>query len=299
MGLGCLQYVLGEGERHDWFNDRNILITAILSVFSLVAFAFWELRVVRNPIVDLRILLNNRTVAVGCLLAMTLAFGLFGGVILTPQFQQNLLNFTATLSGLSILTRALGIMVATPITLILLSRFHVKPRILLGIGFVIVALANVNNARVLTTDSTFETFIFPLVIGGLGFGMLFVPLSVAVLSSVQGIDTQKATSLLSLCQQLGGSISTAFLVTLLDRRTALHLDTLAGGINLSSPAVRSALQAHASTAQLAGIVNQQAATMAFADAFYVLGAITLLLTPLVFLLRTPRAPARVLAVASE
>jgi DHA2 family multidrug resistance protein len=119
------------------------------------------------------------------------------------------------------------------------------------------------------------------------------------LSSVQGIDTQKATSLLSLCQQLGGSISTAFLVTLLDRRTALHLDTLAGGINLSSPAVRSALQAHASTAQLAGIVNQQAATMAFADAFYVLGAITLLLTPLVFLLRTPRAPARVLAVASE
>ena len=299
MGLGCLQYVLDEGERYDWFNDRNILITAILSVFSLVAFAFWELRVVRNPIVDLRILLNNRTVAVGCLLAMTLAFGLFGGVILTPQFQQNLLNFTATLSGLSILTRALGIMVATPITLILLSRFHVKPRILLGIGFVIVALANVNNARVLTTDSTFETFIFPLVIGGLGFGMLFVPLSVAVLSSVQGIDTQKATSLLSLCQQLGGSISTAFLVTLLDRRTALHLDALAGGINLSSPAVRSALQAHASTAQLAGIVNQQAATMAFADAFYVLGAITLLLTPLVFLLRTPRAPARVLAVASE
>jgi DHA2 family multidrug resistance protein len=299
MGLGCLQYVLDEGERYDWFNDRNILITAILSVFSLAAFAFWELRVVRNPIVDLRILLNNRTVAVGCLLAMTLAFGLFGGVILTPQFQQNLLNFTATLSGLSILTRALGIMVATPITLILLSRFHVKPRILLGIGFVIVALANVNNARVLTTDSTFETFIFPLVIGGLGFGMLFVPLSVAVLSSVQGIDTQKATSLLSLCQQLGGSISTAFLVTLLDRRTALHLDALAGGINLSSPAVRSALQAHASTAQLAGIVNQQAATMAFADAFYVLGAITLLLTPLVFLLRTPRAPARVLAVASE
>ncbi len=299
MGLGCLQYVLDEGERYDWFNDRNILITAIVSVASLAAFAFWELRVVRNPIVDLRILLNNRTVAVGCLLAMTLAFGLFGGVILTPQFQQNLLNFTATLSGLSILTRALGIMVATPITLILLSRFHVKPRVLLGIGFVIVALANINNAQVLTTDSTFETFIFPLVIGGLGFGMLFVPLSVAVLSSVQGIDTQKATSLLSLCQQLGGSISTAFLVTLLARRTALHLDTLAGGINLSSPAVRSALQAHASTAQLAGIVNQQAATMAFADAFYVLGAITLLLTPLVLFLRTPRAPARALAVASE
>jgi DHA2 family multidrug resistance protein len=291
MGLGSLQYVLDEGERYDWFNDRNITLTAVISVCSLAAFAWWELRVVRNPIVDLRILIRNRTVAVGCLLAMTLAFGLFGGVILAPQFQQSLLNFTATLSGESILLRAIAIMVMTPVTLVLLSRLHVRPSILLAIGFALVAIANVNNAQVLTTDSSFGTFVIPLVIGGLGFGMLFVPLSVAVLSSVQGVETQKATSLISLCQQLGGSVSTAFLVTLLDRRTALHLDSLAGTVTLQNPAVAQALQEHAPIAQLAGLVNQQAATMAFADAFYVLGGITLLLTPLVLLLRSPRRTA--------
>jgi DHA2 family multidrug resistance protein len=299
MGLGCLQYVLDEGERYDWFNDQNILTTALVSVVALAAFAWWELRVVRNPIVDLRILLRNRIISSGCLLQMTLAFGLFGGVILAPQFQQNLLGFTATLSGLSILTRALAIMFMTPVTLILLSRFHVKPPVLLGVGFVIVAIANIDNARVITTDSTFDTFIFPLVLGGIGFGMLFVPLSVAVLSSVQGLDTQKATSLLSLCQQLGGSISTAFLVTLLDRRGALHLDALAARVNLASPAVQAALQHHASAPLLANIVNQQATTMAFADAFYVLGAITFLLTPLVLLLRGSRAPVRALATAAD
>lgn len=291
MGLGCLQYVLDEGERYDWFSDPNILITTLVSVCSLGAFVWWELRMVRNPIVDIRILFKNRTLAAGCLLQMTLAFGLFGGVILAPQFQQNLLNFTATLSGESILTRALAIMVATPITLILLSRFHVKPQVLLAVGFTIVAIANFSNARVLTTDSGFDTFIFPLVLGGLGFGMLFVPLSVAVLSSVQGADTQKATSLLSLCQQLGGSISTAVLVTLLDRRGALHLDKLAAQVNLASPAVQGAIEHHVSLGQIAGIVMQQASTLAFADAFYVLGAITLLLTPFVFLLRTQRPPA--------
>lgn len=290
MGLGCLQYVLDEGERYDWLNDQNILITAILALSSLAAFVWWELRMVRNPIVDVRILFSNRTLAVGSLLQMTLAFGLFGGVVLAPQFQQNLLNFTATLSGESILTRALAIMVATPVTLILMSHFHVKPQVLLGIGFVIVAIANFNNAAVLTTNSAFVTFVFPLVLGGLGFGMLFVPLSVAVLGSVQGADTQKATSMLSLCQQLGGSISTATLVTLLDRRGALHLDVLAGNVNLASPAVQSALQHQAPPSQLAGIVAQQASTLAFADAFYVLGAVTLLLTPLVLLLRTRRAP---------
>ncbi|MEO6835825.1 MAG: DHA2 family efflux MFS transporter permease subunit [Candidatus Tumulicola sp.] len=298
-GLGSLQYVLDEGERYDWFNDGNIAFTAALSVVSLALFAWWELRVVRNPIVDLRILTGNRTVAAGCLLAMTLAVGLFGGVILTPQFQQLLLNFTATLSGESILLRAIAIMIMTPVTLVLLSRLHVKPATLLAIGFVLVAIANVNTGQVLTTDSDFGTFVYPLILGGLGFGMLFVPLSVVVLRSVSGIDTQKATSLLSLCQQLGGSVSTAFLVTLLDRRTALHLDTLAGGITLKNPAVAQALQHHAPIAAIAVLANQQAATMAFADAFYVLGAITLLLTPLVLLLRAPRAPIGRPAVALE
>ena len=299
LGLGSLQYVLDEGERYDWFGDSNIVATTGVAIASLAAFVWWELRMVRNPIVDLRILLHNRTVSAGCLLAMVLAFSLFGGVILTPQFQQSLLNFSATLSGLSILTRALGIMVMTPVTLMLMSRLHAKPRWLLGIGYTIVAIANVNTAQVLTTNSVFGTFVFPLVFGGLGFGMLFVPLSVAVLSAVRGADTQKATSLLSLCQQLGGSISTACLVTMLDRRGAFHRETLAGTVTLRNPAAASALAHHAPLASIAGLVTQQAATMAFADAFYALGAITLLLMPLVFLLRSPRGSAVQPAVAME
>ena len=290
-GLGALQYVLDEGERYDWFNDGNIALTAAVSVLSLAAFVYWELRVAQRPIVDIRILLRNRTVAAGCLLASTLAFGLFGGVILAPQFQQGILNFTATLSGLSILTRAAAIMVLTPITLMLLNRARIRPQILLGIGFVIVAVANLLTADVVTTQSSLNTFIFPLVLGGVGFGLLFVPLSVAVLSTVQGIDTQKATSLLSLCQQLGGSISTATLVTLLDRRRALHLDQLAGTVTMARVAVQNAAQHHAPLSQLAAAVGQQATTMAFADAFFVLGIITLVLTPLVIFLRPPRAAA--------
>ncbi|HET9030288.1 MAG TPA: DHA2 family efflux MFS transporter permease subunit [Candidatus Aquilonibacter sp.] len=291
MGLGSLQYVLDEGERYDWFNDQNIRTIAALAVASLATFVYWELRVVKNPIVDLRILIKNRTVAAGCALGMLLAFSLFGGVILAPQFQQGLLDFTATLSGLSILSRALGIMAMTFVTLALLNRFKVRPQILLGIGFIIVAIANVLTAQVLTTESTFHTFLFPLILGGIGFGMLFVPLAVSVLSSVRGLDTQKATSLLSLCQQLGGSISTAILVTLLDRRGAFHLDELAGTITLAHPAVQRAMAAHAPLASVAALVNAQAATMAFADAFYMLGVVTFVLSPLVLLLRPPKTGA--------
>src|SRR5579884_1268501 len=184
-GLGSLQYVLDEGERNGWLDDQRILMLSIVAVAALTAFALWELFGTKNPIVDLRIL-KNRTVAAGTALALTIGFSLFGGVILSPQFQQQLLNFTATLSGESILLRALAIAFFTPITLIALNRFHVAPRVLLGVGFVIVAVANAMQARVTTTDSTFWTFAWPLLVGGAGFGMLFLPLSVAVLSSEIG-----------------------------------------------------------------------------------------------------------------
>ncbi len=294
-GLGSLQFVLDEGERNDWFNDPTIAMLSVISVAAIAFFVWWELRVAR-PIVDLRIL-KNRTVAAGCLLAMTLAFSLFGGVILAPQFQQGLLNFTATLSGESILLRASAIALMTPVTLILLQRFHWPPRVLLIVGFIIVAIANVMNAFIITTDSTFWTFGFVLILGGAGFGMLFVPLSVAVLGSVSGPDTQKATSLLSLCQQLGGSISTAMLVTLLDRRTAFHGDILASEVTRKSIAVIHASQAHAPLTLLSGLVQQQATTMAFADAFVFLGILTLLLAPLSWLLNPPKRHAGVAAPA--
>ncbi len=195
--------------------------------------------------------------------------------------------------------RAIAIAIFTPITLIALNRFHVAPRVLLGTGFIVVAVANAMQSFVTTTDSTFWTFGWPLLIGGAGFGMLFLPLSIAVLSSVHGVDTQKATSLISLCQQLGGSVSTALLVTLLDRRSALHQSNIAGELTRRNGTLNAALDHHAGLSQIYAMVVQQAQTMAFADAFLILGGVTLLLTPMVLLLRTPRAPIAPVAVAAE
>ena len=298
IGLGSLQYVLDEGERNDWFADPVIFWFGVAAVAGLAAFAFWETMGTKNPIVDLRIL-RNPTVAAGTGLAMAIGFSLFGGIILAPQFQQQLLNFTATLSGESILLRALAIAVMTFITLALLNRFHVQPRVMLGAGFIVVAVGNAMQAFVTTTDSTFWTFGWALVIGGAGFGMLFLPLSIAVLRSVRGADTQKATSLVSLCQQLGGSISTAALVTLLDRRGAVHQAALAGDLNARNRALQAALAHHTSIGALYRIVLAQAQTMAFADAFLILALVTLLLSPLVLFLRTPKGAGGPLPIAAE
>ncbi len=280
LGLGSLQYVLNEGQRNDWFASVTIDAFFALGCCALVAFVAWELFGAKRPIVDLRILARPKVWA-GCLLAMALGFSLFGGIVLGPQFNQTILGFTATLSGESVLIRALAILFFTPLTLVFINRLHVKPWVLLAIGFTLVAISNVLQAEATTSGSDFWTFWFPLALGGVGFAQLLAPLSVAVLSSVTGADTPKASSLLSLSQQLGGSIATAVLVTLLARREAFHQTILAGHATLHEPAV--AALPH--IGRLYGLIVQQATTLAFADASWLLAVVTIVLAPLVLLLR--------------
>jgi DHA2 family multidrug resistance protein len=142
-----------------------------------------------------------------------------------------------------------------------------------------------------TSTSDFWSFGWALAIGGFGFGLLFVPLSVAVLSAVPPADSTRVSAMLSLFQQLGSSVSTAFMVTVVDRRAAFHLDVIAGAIALQRPAVAEYVQAHASLPALAALVVREATTMGFADANLVGGVCALLLVP-VALLYPRRRPAK-------
>jgi DHA2 family multidrug resistance protein len=160
-------------------------------------------------------------------------------------------------------------------------------RISLGIGFLLLSVSNYLQCVDTTSVSTFWTFMWAQVTGGIGLGMLFVPISIAVLSAVPQDVAPKAVSFTALSLQLGGSISTALLVTLLDRRSAAHLSDLAGNATLRNPAIGEWLAHKLPIAQLFGIINREAVTMAFADASMFLALLSLVLAPLVLLLRKP------------
>src|SRR5271154_2678716 len=70
-GLGSLQYVLGEGQQNDWFNDGTILAVAIASGLGILSFICWELFGTKNPVVDLRVL-RFPQVAAGSVLAFSI-----------------------------------------------------------------------------------------------------------------------------------------------------------------------------------------------------------------------------------
>ncbi|HEY1727364.1 MAG TPA: DHA2 family efflux MFS transporter permease subunit [Candidatus Baltobacteraceae bacterium] len=285
IGLGSLQYVLGQGERSEWFDSGVIRFFVASTAAALIAFVWWELRT-NNPVVDLRVL-KFRSVWSGSMLAFTVGASLYGAIVILPQYVQGILGFTATLSGELIFVRAICIAITTIPIANLVGRGKLDARLSLGIGFLLLSVSNYLQCLDTTSISTFWTFLWAQLTGGVGLGMLFVPISIAVLSAVPQDVAPKAVAFTSLSLQLGGSISTAILVTLLDRRAAAHLSDLAGNATLRNPAVAEWLAHRLPLAQLFGIINREALTLAFADASMFLALLSLVLAPLVFLIRKP------------
>ena len=293
LGLGALQYVLDQGQQYDWFADGTIRLFAALAVVGLVGFVVWTLRS-RIPLVDLHVL-RYREVAAGSLLGAALGVSLYGSVLILPQYVQNSLGFTATLSGETILIRALAIGLLTPAAAILASGGKVDSRWMIFSGFVLLGLSNWLLAGVTTTDSSFWTFGAALVISGLGLSQIFVPLSIAVLSAVPPKDVASASAFFNLARQVGGSIATAVLVTVLVRGVTNHETALGAGVTLHAQAVQHYLQANGgersagALRNLADLVTQQAYVLSYADTSRFTALITLVLAPLVVLMRRPRA----------
>ena len=292
VGLAAMQYVLDQGQQNDWFGDSRILWLTITSAVALAAFVAWTLRS-KIPVVDLSIL-RYRAVSAGSILGGVLGVSLYGSIVILPQYVQGSLNFTATASGQLILIRALAIAFMTPGIAIIVSRNLVDARWLIGIGFTLVGISNWLMANVTTTDSSFWTFGLSLVVSGLGLGMVFVPLSVSVLSAVPAKDVPKAAAFFNLSRQIGGSIATAVLVTLLTRGEASHQAALAGSVALHTGSIHTFLSSHggehsASALQnLYTLVVAQATVLSYADTSRITAIVSILLAPLVFLLRRPK-----------
>ena len=296
IGLGSTQYVLESGELYDWFADARIATFAVLGVIFTIAFCIWEIYVAGHPIVDLR-MLRRRAVSMGTALSFGIGFTLFVGIVLGPQFSQSILGFTATLSGNQVLIRALSIAAFIPIAVTCMARLRVNPRFIMATGFALVGWGGLLSGRATTSGSDLWSFGWALAIGGFGFGLLFVPLSVAVLSAVPPSDTTKVSALLALFQQLGASLSTAIMVTIVDRRTAFHFDHLAAGITMSRPVIAAFMHSH-SLQSIAQTLTREATTLGFADANLVGGICGLVLVPvaLFFPTRKPLPAAAASAV---
>ncbi|MFZ0612989.1 MAG: DHA2 family efflux MFS transporter permease subunit [Desulfobacterales bacterium] len=296
VGLGSLQIMLEKGEQKQWFSSNFIKYLAVAAAVGLALFVWHELTT-RKPAVNLRIL-KDVNFASGTLIGGILGAGLYGTLFLMPLFLEQLLGYPALDAGLALMPRSLAMALFMPITGRLYNR--IGARLLVGAGLAVSALSFWQLSR-LSLDVGFWDIVLPQFIQGIGFGMIFVALSTAALSTIDKPHMQAATGLYNVIRLVFGSVGIAGVATRLDDGTiaagAMLMKNLGPYRETMTAWTRSltaALSAHGSaaeTAHLQGLqliyneVMRQATMISYNRVFFLVSVVFALTLPLVLILR--------------
>jgi len=300
LGFAGLEVVLDRGQTADWFESRFILVFFSVAVVSLIAAVFWEWRH-PDPVVEIR-LLADRNFAIANFYYFLFGFALFGSTVLIPQMLQTLYGYTATDAGLVLGPGAFVIVMLAPVIVKILPKVGIKP--LIFIGYLIFAVAMWRYASI-DPGTDYKHIALIRALQGLGIAPLFVPVSQLAYSYLPKNKNNKASSITNLFRNQGGSVGIAFVTTVLARRTQYHQSVLVAHATPLQQRYQSSVEqlsryfvAHGMTApdaalhasaQLARMLQQQAALLGFLDCFWLLGCACLIGAPLVFFTRKVRS----------
>jgi DHA2 family multidrug resistance protein len=304
VGVGGLQVFLELGERKDWFESNEIKILCFVTGISLVIFTWWELRV-DYPAVNLKIL-TNRALCAGTIVGSFLGVGLTGPTFLIPVFLQTLLHYTAWQTGKIILFSSISTAIAMFISGKLMARM--SPHYVIALGTILFTIG-LYQMSLFTLEMETRDLIIPQIFRGAGIGFMFVPLSIATLSTLDKKDMAGGSGIYTFLRQTGGSFGIAILVTFLKQREVFHRSILSENLHVLNPLITQRLQIIERGLLTKGInpeasntvalslldhaVTRQAQLLSFRDAFFLVGFLVITTFPLLFLLRRKKSMVQV------
>jgi DHA2 family multidrug resistance protein len=250
--------------------------------------------------VNLRIL-KIPAISVGSLLLFAGGAAVYGGTFIMPLFVQSVLGFSATSTGLLFLPGGIATILCTIISGQLLngSKPLVKPPVLIAIGMIGFSISQwmLGNISVMSGQPDIN---LAMIIRGGSLGLFFTPITVATLSSLKGAEIAQGAGITNLFRQLGGSFGIAIINTYVTDLTAQHRADLIGDATPSNPemlhrlnSISHVLQngsyspsdaASAAKAVFEHTVQIQATSMAYANAFVLLGVIFVIALPMLLVI---------------
>lgn len=296
--IGSLQFVLEHGQQDDWFNNGLIVALSVASLFGLILF-IWREMTYEHPIVNLRVL-KDGNLRIGTIMTFIMGFGLYGSTFIIPIYTQSVLGFTATDAGLLLIPSSITTGIMMPFIGKMLQN-GVPQKYLVTGGFTIFFIYSLWMYLIMTPDTGAEHFFWPLVVRGVGLGLLFVPITTLSLSTLKGKDIGDGAAFTGMTRQLGGSFGIAIITTFIARWTQQHRVDLLPNITSvhfnvqqrlhglqqlfisKGYAVNEAL--NKAYKMLDYIVNRQATVLSYMDVFIYLGILFLLCVPFVLLIK--------------
>ncbi|MCO6010709.1 MFS transporter [Actinoallomurus purpureus] len=225
-GMVALVYGFIRAADAGW-GDGGTLAAFAGGVLLLAAFLVVEMRAER-PVVPLR-LFADRARSGSYLNMLLLAAAMFGMFFFIVQFLQNVLGFSPLKAGVAFLPMSGLIFVMARVSPRLIPRVGARRLILIGLPLIAVGMAWLTR---LSAHSGYASGVLaPMVLFGLGAGLVFLPVTATVLAGVRREDSGAASGTLQTAQQVGGALGMAVLVSVYG--TALRHGGLTHGVNVA------------------------------------------------------------------
>jgi DHA2 family multidrug resistance protein len=295
LGVGALQIALDKGQEDDWFGSHFITTLVVIAVVGLVSLVIWEW-FHKEPIVDVR-LFKNFNFATSSLMFLVLGVALFSSTVLMPQLLQTLMGYTAQKAGMVLSAGALVVLVVLPMVGKLTTRF--QARYIIAFGWITLAISMYASSKQIDLLMSFRSATVLRIWQYIPVAFLFVPLTLAGYVGLSAQKTNAAAGLMNFMRNIGQSVGTSAVTTLIARRSQYHQSVLAEYTGsgrfrsalaaLSMGLTRVGLSAHTAQQQALGrlyaLLQSQAAVLSYVDAYWLLAMCSALMFVSSFLLK--------------
>jgi DHA2 family multidrug resistance protein len=192
--------------------DRYVLVPTITGLVLVAAFVFHSFRT-DHPLIDLR-LFQNRVVTHANLALLVFGAPFVGVGLLIPSYFQLVMQQTPMQSGMHLVPVGLGAVLTMPLAGAFMDKHGPGKIVLIGLPTMAVGLG-IFTYGVATQAAYNPTLLIGLAVMGLGIGCTTTPLSAAVLQSLAPHQVARGTTLVTVNQQVSGSIGAALMAVVL------------------------------------------------------------------------------------
>ena len=234
-----LLIVAEQGRTWGWGSTSALVCYAIGAV-GLGAFVLAERAYGEDALLPLR-LFGNRSFAVAGMGSVVMGAGMFGGLLLLPQYLQIVQGSSPTVAGLQMLPLVAGIMTGAMGAGVLIGRTG-RYRIFPLVGIVLMVVALLAFSQVVGAGTSVWTLVPFMVLMGLGLGLNMQPVILAVQNAVSPREMGVATSSVTFFRQMGGTIGTAVFLSVLFTRLPQDIGTAIDDTVRTDPALGQQLQ---------------------------------------------------------
>ncbi len=282
--LGCMQYVLEEGPRNQWFEDPTIQTVAWISFVGALVF-FERCFFSTMPVVRLSPF-RRPVFAMACALSVIIGFGLYGATYLTPLFLGRVRGFSSLDIGTTVFITGVFMAFGAPLAARLTT--FVDQRYVIAAGFSLFALSCWMMSGV-TDNWGFWQLFLPQATRGFAILLCIVPSVGMALNGIPPEELRYASGLFNLMRNLGGAIGIALVTTWLQDFTRWHGERIGESLSGSNGAALARATArlaqygadlnHARLmleGELTQYVTREALTLAFEDVYKLMGALFVL-----------------------